>query len=95
MKLVETRIIDTGKVRSMCIRNNYFTSGTNEESAGMFEMCKVENPTTDNFVEIANCIYWCSDWNELKTKTGMPGSEIIKAIMFELINDCTITYIED
>ena len=91
----EVRKIQIDKVRSMCIRNDYFTSGTNEEYAGMFEMCEVENPTTDNFVEIANCIYWCSDWKELKTKTGMPGSEIIKAIMFELINDCTITYIVD
>ena len=91
----ETRKIQIDKVRSMCIRNDYYTHGTCEEYAEMFEMCKVENPTTEDFAEIATDILYHSDKRKMKESTGLSMQESRKCIMFELINDCTITYIED
>lgn len=91
----EIRRIQTDRVRNMCIRNDYFTLGTNDKYEAMFEMCRKENPSTDDFEKIANVIYWHSSRNELKARYGMSAIEIVKSIMFELINDCTIVHIED
>ena len=91
----ETRKIQIDKVRSMCIRNDYYTHGTCEEYAEMFEMCKVENPTTEDFAEIATDILYHSDKRKMKESTGLSMQELRKCIMFELINDGTITYIEE
>ena len=91
----EIRKIQIDKVRSMCIRNDYYTHGTCEEYAEMFEACNVENPTTEDFAEIATDILYHSDKRKMKESTGLSIQELRKCIMFELINDCTITYIED
>ena len=91
----ELRKIDTAKVREMCIDCNYFTAGTNEEYEAMFEMCRAENPTTDKYVEIANVIFWCSNQKKLKEKYGVTGDEIVRNIVFDLINHCTTVYIVD
>lgn len=91
----ETRKIQIDRVRSMCINNDYYTHGTCEDYAEMFEMCKVENPTTEDFAEIATDILYHSDKRKMKERTGLSTHELRKCIMFELINDCTITSIED
>lgn len=91
----EVRRIQVDKVRSMCIRNDYYTYGTNERYANMFEMCNVENPTLDDFAMIAEDIFDNSDRAGMKERTGLSSLELVKGIIFELINDCTIVYIED
>lgn len=91
----EVRRIEIDKVRSMCIRNNYYTLGTCEEYAAMFELCRTENPTTQNFEEIAIDILGHSDAYSLTKRTGLAYRELLKCVMFELINDCTIVHIED
>lgn len=91
----EVRRIQADKVRSMCIRNDYYTHGTCKEYADMFELCEVENPTIEDFAEIAWDIYYNSDWRGMKERTGLTSKELARGIMFELINDCTIVYIED
>lgn len=91
----EVRRINVDKVRSMCIRNDYYTHGTCGEYADMFEMCEVENPTTEDFAEIATNIFYHSDKRKLKESTGLSVQELRKCIMFELINDCTTVFIEE
>lgn len=92
----EVRRIQIDRVRNMCIRNDYYTSGTCEEYGAMFEMCKVENPTTDDFERIARDIFNHSDKEKLLERVGMQSRSFIReCIMFELINDCTIVHIED
>ena len=89
----EVRKIEIDKVRSLCIRNNYYTEGTCEQYAAMFELCRTVNPTTDDFEEIATDIMEHSNTGDWSERLGLPELAMIECIMFELINDCTITTI--
>lgn len=89
MKLVETRKLEVGKVRVMCIRNNYYTFGTNEDYDKMF--CKCEN---NNILEIASDILEHSDKERLMHQSGCSEREVLENICFQLINDCCYTCVE-
>lgn len=39
MTVKETRKITNNKVREMCINNNYYTLGSNEEYGSMLDYC--------------------------------------------------------
>ena len=89
MKYTETRILDSSKLRSLCIEHNWYTHGNNEEYAHLFSMLHdedgcPENMTTDKLAEIAADI--------------MAHSEItdytITSVMFELARKC-YTYFEE
>lgn len=60
-KYTETRILDASKLRSICIANDWYTGGTNEEYCNLFDRlydesgCPV-NMTTEKLVEIAEDI---------------------------------------
>lgn len=90
----EVRRIETIKVRNMCVKNDYYTRGTCEEYENMFNMCRVENATTDIIEGIAYDILVHSDIHDLKEKFGCLTCELVSNIMFELINDCTVTCTE-
>lgn len=91
----ELRMIKADKVRSMCIRGNYYTCGSCEEYNDMFNLCETMNPTTDIYQLIANNIIEHSDVEEIALMTGLTIYEMIKSVMWELINDCTTVYILD
>ena len=53
----ETRKIDTGKLRAICIKKNWFDAGTNEEYAELFRIAReMKNVTSDDLVELATVI---------------------------------------
>ena len=88
MKFIETRILDSSKLRSICIQQAWYTLGTNEEYADLFaklhdENGCPENMTTEKLAEIAADI--------------MAHSEItdytITSVMFVLACSC-ITYFD-
>lgn len=87
MKLIETRTIDTSKVRAMCIRNDYYTRGTNEEYSEMFEKCS----QGQEVIVIAQDILEHSRTEELMKSYGCSYMELLQGVCFELINDCSIT----
>lgn len=83
MKYIETRILSTAKLRKLCIQNNWYTCGDNEEYAAMFaklhdEEGNLVNLTTDKLTEIATDIYEHSD---IKDYT-------IEAVMGALASAC-------
>ena len=90
MYLQETRKIYTGKVRAMCIRNDYYTCGTNEDYDNMF--CKCEN--NSNVLEIAEDILQHSDKARLMYQSGCSEKEVLENICFQLINHCSFTCVE-
>lgn len=45
------------EIRDLCIKNDYFTCGSNEQYNKMFEFAKV----TKNHLEVAQMIWLCSD----------------------------------
>ena len=90
MYLQETRIIDTDKVRVMCINNDYYTCGTYAEYHNLF--CKCEN--NSNVLEIAEDILQHSNKERLMNQTGCSEKEVLENICFGLINHCSFTCVE-
>lgn len=91
--LKETRKIDHLKVRSLCVKNNYYTCGTNEEYGKMFSHCKGKM-TIRKIENIAKDIFNHSDVETFKNRYGCSDEELIENIAFELINDCCYTTVE-
>lgn len=91
--LRETRMIDKTKVRSLCVKNGYYTRGTNKEYVNMFSRC--EGKMTIRKIEyIAKDIFNHSDVETFKNRYGCGDEELIENIAFELINDCCYTVVE-
>ncbi len=89
MKLVETRIIDTGKVRNMCIENDYYTRGTNEQYCNMFSKCAL----SFSVMEIAVDIFQHSNMIRLEEIHGSI-KEALENICYQIINDCSYTLVD-
>lgn len=56
MKIREDRYITAMELRNLCVRNNWYTCGDNEEYAKLFQMADKENLTTDDLVALAKDI---------------------------------------
>ena len=83
MKFTETRHLDACKLRSLCIKNDWYTRGTNEEYGRLFDRLHdccgcPENMTTEKLVEIAEDIW---DHSEITDYT-------IETVLFELARTC-------
>lgn len=90
MKLVETRRIDTDRVRQMCIENDYYTMGTNEEYSRMFKKCDLGY----NILDIAKDIFEHSNKEKLMYQSGSDEREVLENICYGLINDCCYTCVD-
>lgn len=82
MKIIETRYITVSDLRALCIKNDWYTYGTNEEYSRLFDRLKDEtgkavNMTPEKLYEIAQDIKNASDWENT-----------ISSIMFELSRIC-------
>lgn len=75
----EERKMFADDLRRLCIRNNWFTRGNNDEYNTFLNMAKKENITTDDIVELAEQIIEHSNLAEGETMTN---------IMFELASIC-------
>lgn len=83
MKYTETRILDSTKLRQICIENDWYTRGTNEEYANLFsklhdEAGCPENMTTEKLAEIAQDIM---EHSEISDYT-------ITSVMYVLARGC-------
>lgn len=87
MYIRENRHIDTDKVRATCIRNGYYTQGTNEEYSKMFQKCGLNY----GILAIATDILDHSDQKRIEFETAMNRKEILETICFDLINNCSYT----
>lgn len=95
-KYREYRRIYGYKVRELCIQDNLYTEGTNEEySHLLITLCKDDaDQTLDSLEVIAEDIIKHSDLENLLNRFGCDKEELQKSIMWELINECCITYLE-
>ena len=92
----EIRKIDSMKVRAMCIRDNYYTRGTNKEYSHLLnDLCdKDKNITLKDIQKIALDILIHSEW-EKKTKIySCNYDELLADVMTSLINECCYSFIE-
>lgn len=88
-RLIEQRIIDTDKVRGMCINKGYYTSGSIEDYSKMFQKCKLNY----HIIEIAIDILEHSNKEKLIYEYGNE-KEVLENICFGLINDCCYTCVD-
>lgn len=89
----EVRRLHSTDLRALCIRENWYTGGTNEEYANLMEMTKKDNITTDDIVEIATDIIEHSGKavEEIKASAGLTTSEVYTHFMY-LINEACHTF---
>lgn len=88
-KYTETRILSSTKLRSLCIKHDWYTCGTNEAYSALFDrlhddMGCPENMTTEKLAEVAADIMEHSKITEYT----------ITAVMYELARACD-TYFEE
>ena len=72
----ETRTMSHSKLRALCIKNNWYTRGTNREYNALFDKLSdccgyPENLTTEKLVEIAVDIWEHSDITDYTIETGL------------------------
>lgn len=89
MKYTEHRHLDPETLRALCIRNKWYTRGTNEEYSALFDRLYdedglLEHLTTEKLAEIAQDIM---DHSRITDYT-------ITTVMFELARAC-YTYFEE
>jgi len=92
----EVRQLGSSDLRALCIAENWYTGGTNEEYSNLMQMAKKENITTDDIVEIATDIYEHSltAMRKLKREAGYETGECLAHIMF-LVNEKCRVYFEE
>ena len=62
-KIIEHRCMQVCRLRSYCIKHDYFTRGTNEEYEAMFNLIRGWDVSLDTLVQVAYAIYDHSDWS--------------------------------
>lgn len=88
IKFKEHRTMDASTLRRVCIENNWYTNGTNEEYGHLFDRLRdccgyAENLTTEKLVEIATDIWEHSE---------MPCDYTLETVLFELARNCYTTF---
>lgn len=95
MKFKEVRIIRHDSVRSMCIKEEYYTRGTNTEYSNLlFNLCDNDNASLEDLEKIAVDILEHSDWEKKAAEYGVSYDELVRSVMTNLLNECCYTIIE-
>jgi len=87
-------LVNDMKVRQMCINDNYYTRGDNEEYSHMlFEMCEQAHDI-DGVKEIAKDIASHSNIEEKMNSYGVDEEQLIMIITENIINECSYISLE-
>lgn len=92
----EIRKISSDKVRHLCIKDDYYTRGSNKEYTNLLcNLCDgTKKVTLSRLQKIAEDILQHSDWEEKAHSYGYDYEELLKAVMTNLINECCYSFIE-
>lgn len=95
MTIKEIKRMDDDKLRSMCVKSNWYTAGTNEDYINMFKMCKKDNITTNQLFKIAKDIYEHTDVDRAEQGCSNDCSDMDNILnMMLYVNDCTYVFYE-
>ena len=89
-KITETKTWRASNVRSMCIKNDYYTAGDNEAYAKMLNFVDTHEPTKTNIYKVAVDIVKHS----FLESYGQSEKENIESIMYEIANNAVHTCYE-
>lgn len=90
----EIRTLHSSDLRALCIRENWYTGGTNEEYYNLMQMTEKENITTDDIVEIATDIIEHSERAKADFERATGGENFYLHCMFLIAEACN-TYFEE
>lgn len=85
MKIVEQ--IKAEKIRTLCIREEWYTDGTNDDYCEMLDFANDEIPDVNVVEAIARNI-------AIHSHIEMNDTESIANIMYHIINDCVIRFVD-
>lgn len=85
----EVRKIDRNKVRSLCIKEEYYTCGDSDAYTNLLvTLCdRDKEMTMDKLEDIANDILMHSD-GEIFSEWYRSSEEVFETILWQLINEC-------
>lgn len=75
----ERRVLYTSDLRELCIKNKWYTNGSNEDYNKLFDSIRKKEITSDMITDIAFDIFQHSDLQE----------EAFSFVMFEVGRTCT------
>lgn len=77
------------EVRGLCIRNNWYTCGTNDSYEAMLDMVRLssKNPSDDMVIVIAENIAEHSDYERFCNRYGCDFNEFVDNIVFQLFDE--------
>ena len=90
----EIRKLHTSDLRALCIREDWYTGGTNEEYANLMNMTFKDNITTDDIVEISTDIIEHSETAKQKFERASGGENFYLHVMY-LVAEACFTYFEE
>ena len=90
----EVRRLTSTDLRALCIREDWYTGGTNEEYYNLMQMTEKENITTDDIVEIATDIIEHSETAKAKFERASGGENFYLHVMFLIAEACN-TFFEE
>ena len=93
----EVRRLSGSDLRVLCIREDWYTGGTNEEYADLLNKTNnIENITTDDIVEIAADIVEHSEEavKKLEVQGGLSFGEVFTHVMYLVAESCS-SYFEE
>lgn len=93
----ENRILSASDLRALCIAEDWYTGGTNEEYANLLGMTDKDNITTDDIVEMATDIIEHSRtaMNRYKENAGLTLGECYAHVMFLIAERCITHFTEE
>lgn len=87
-KIEAIQVWSAYEIRSMCVKNDYYTRGDNEAYRKMLNFVSEHKPTTENIYKVAVDIVAHSDLSE----EGVDDIEMIEGMMFDISKDCVSTH---
>lgn len=93
----EIRYLSSSDLRALCIAEDWYTGGTNEEYANLMAMINKDNITTDDIVEIATDIVEHSS-EAIKgymKNAGLTIGECYTHVMFLIAERCNTYFAEE
>lgn len=82
--IIETRTLSMEDLRKLCIKNNYYTEGTNDEYDRFLTSVKGVEMTKSQIYYLAVNIFTHSDIEN----NGLSTDEIIASIMYNIAEAC-------
>lgn len=84
------RVWSASKVRSLCVKRNFYTCGDNEAYGRMLLYVDKHNPSKENIFRVAEDIYNHSEID--LDEYGCEKDDMIAGIMFDISRECVSEY---